>query len=364
MNTQEPNHYQIDDDEITLKELIMKIKEFWHELLKNWLWIGFIILPFFGFFVYKAMTTKPTYDADLTFMVNDDEGGGMGGMAGLLGTFGLGGKGGGEFNLEKMLQLLKTRKILQTVLFQKETIDGQNDYYGNHIINLYEWHEKWKEDTTGLKNFLFTSDRFLEFDNSSNRALKSIHSQIIGNSKKKIKGILSSSYDEDTGIMKIEIKSINEDFSIKFLNALFDELSRYYIAKTIEKPKITHDIVKEKRDSIFGALQSSQYALASFMDANRGLFKVKDQLKRLRLEGKVKELTAMYTETVKNLEMADFSLKNKTPVIQAIDTPLSPIEPTKISLIKNGLIGILLGGFLGAFYFIGRKIFRDAMATE
>ena len=233
-----------------------------------------------------------------------------------------------------MLQLLKTRKILQTVLFEKATIDGENDFYANHIIKLYDFHEKWEDDTTGLRDYVFTSGDIAQFDQTANKALKMIHSKIIGNSKKKIEGIMSSGYDEDTGIMNININSLSEDFSIQFLDSLFNELSRYYVEKTVEKPKITYDIVKEKRDSIFGALQSSQYALASFMDSHHGIFQMKDQLKRLRLEGKVKELTAMYTETVKNLEMADFSLKNKTPVIQAIDTPLSPIEPVSYTHLR------------------------------
>ena len=70
----------LEEDEITLKELILKVKEFFQEVLKNWLLVVLITLPFVLYFFYQAYKMPITYTSELTFMMNDDEGGGLGGL--------------------------------------------------------------------------------------------------------------------------------------------------------------------------------------------------------------------------------------------------------------------------------------------
>jgi len=72
----------------------------------------------------------------------------------------------------------------------------------------------------------------------------------------------------------------------------------------------------------------------------------------------------MYAEVLKNTEVADFSLKNKLPFIQLIDAPLSPIQPTQISLLRKLLIGIFIGGIAGAAIVIARRIWLDIMTER
>lgn len=365
----EINHHEShNDDEITLKELILKIKEFYQEAMKHWFLIlvsGTIIGLFMG---YKAYKSKLEYNAQLTFMVNDDEGGGMmGSLGGLLGTFGLGGGGGGSYNLDKILELSKTRKIGEKVLFNKVNIDGNNDYLANHIINykdtIGEWGAKpfynfWSPESK-VKNFRFKADSIPAFSKIENSVLKSVHGIVVGGEK--TPGILSSSYAEETGILRIKVNSGNEEISYHLCKLYYNELSKYYIDKTIEKQKFTFEIINAKNDSVQLALKNAQYALANFKDTNQNLFTKKDNLSEIRLAQEVQKLGIMYGETAKNLEIADFSLKNKTPFMQEIDAPLLPLKGTKSSTFRS----LIMGGFLGAFLCIGfvfmRKIYRDTM---
>ena len=57
------------DDEITLKELILKVQEYWRELWKHWLLIALVAMPFVIYKIYIAYKTPVTYPAKLTFMV-------------------------------------------------------------------------------------------------------------------------------------------------------------------------------------------------------------------------------------------------------------------------------------------------------
>lgn len=364
----ENTNYSSQEDEITLKELILKIKEFWSEIMKYWflvLLLGAVLGLYMG---YKAFKTDVEYKAALTFMVNDDEGGGgMAGLGGLLGSFGLGGGGGGKNNLDKILELSKTRKISQKALFQVVEIGGNKDFLANHIINykdtIGEWGAKpfynfWSPESK-LKNFRFRGDSIVAFSKIENSGLKAVHGMVVGGES--VAGFVSSGYSEESGIMFLSANTKNQDLSIELCKTLYTQLSEYYITKTIEKQKFTYDIVKAKYDSIQIALRTAQYTLAKFEDRNQNMFTRLDNLEELRLNQEVQKLGIMYGEAAKNIEIANFSLKNKTPFVQEIDIPIAPLTPNKPSLFKALIIGGFLGVFLSVGFIVVRKIYIDTM---
>ena len=348
------------NDGVGLKELILKIKEIWYEAWRNWWIIALFILAVLAFQVYTVFSSRPYYPAKLTFMVNEQEGGGgLGAMAGVLGNFGLG--RGGDFNLEKMLELSKSRKIIQNVLLSKGDMNGKNDFYGNHLIKLYDYHEEWSEDTTGLNQFLFTHDSIPAFSRIENKVLMIMHARVIGNKERGLEPLLRSAVSENTGIMALNLVSLNEDISINLLREIYNELSEFYINKAIEKQKHTFDAIKSKADSLKQELSSAEYGLANFMDRNRGLYNKTDQLNQLRLEAKVKMLAAAWAKVEEQKEVAEFSLRDRTPIVQIIDLPIPPIKAVSKSLVKAGAIAVFLGTFLGLLLIIGKRVYKDVM---
>ena len=350
----------IEEDEITLKELILKVKEFFQEVLKSWKLVILITIPIVLYFLYQAYKTPITYTSELTFMMNDDDGGGLGALGGLAASFGLGGGGNSEFNLEKMLSLLKSRNIIQQGLFEKAEIDGEVDFYANHLIREYGFHKNWKDSKT-LKNFTFKNGKVDEFSRTEYQALKSIYAKIAGSDK--TQGILSSNINEDTGIMTLNIESVNEVLSIKLLNSIFEKLSTFYIDKTIEKQKHTYEITKSKADSLLGVMNYVQARLLKVKDTQRNTILNQNRSEEIKLERDYQISLIAYGEALKNKEIADFSLKSKTPFIQSIDLPIPPLSPNKslMTYIKQVIVGGILGVFLAIAFIIGRKIYRDTM---
>jgi uncharacterized protein involved in exopolysaccharide biosynthesis len=100
---------QIDNDEISLKELIQKIKEWIAFLKTQWkLIVGIAALGSVIGFAYASFV-KPNYLATTTFVLEEDKGGGAGGLGGALGlasSFGLdlGGGGGGLFSSTNIIE--------------------------------------------------------------------------------------------------------------------------------------------------------------------------------------------------------------------------------------------------------------------
>lgn len=367
------NQY-IEEDEITLKELILKIKEFITEVWDaKWL-IPVFILPVLAYMSYKALKTTPTYEAPLTFMINEDEGGSLGGIAGLLGQFGLGGGGGGsEYNLDKILELMKSHKITQNVLLKKVNIHGQSDYLANHVINNLDTLGQWypvsfykrpftdMEKVEAVRSFRFTSDT-LSFNNIlENRIIKAVYSQLVGSPADRSKAILSSGYEENTAIMNITSRAFDEELSLALTDGFFEELSEYYIDKSIEKQKATFDLVRFKHDSLLTELRTVEYRLADFNDRNRNVISQKESIEQVRLRNSIIYLSAGLAKAKENMEIADFALQTKTPFIQVIDRPFMPLSRSKPSLFRTFVMATFLGAFLAIGFIVARKIYRDAM---
>lgn len=353
----------IEEDEITLKELILKVKEFFQEVLKNWMLIVLITIPFVLYFFYQTYNIPNTYPATLTFMLNEDKGSSIGGLGGLAASLGFGSGGNSEYNLDKMHSLLKSRNIIQRAIFEKTTINKENNFVANHLIKMYDFHELWKEDVTGLNNFVYTHNKIEEFNRIEYRVLKILYGKLIGSEDKK--GILGSSINDETGVMSMYLEANNEELSIKLLKILFENLSDFYVNKTIEKQKLTFEITKQKVDSIRQVMNDYQFQLLKIKDTQRNSILYQSKAKELTIKRELQALTLGYGEALKNQEIANFALKSKTPFIQPIDLPIPPLSSSKDSRVykKNLIIGGFLGSFLAIIFIIGRKVIRDAMDT-
>ncbi len=361
------NKYTSDD--ISLRDLIIRVRDFKNELINNkTIFLGFIIF-FVLFLLYKSLNERPSYSATLTFMLNKGEGS-LGGLGSLLGEIGFGGKG--KYSKKKMMTLSKSRRIIGDAIFKNETVNESNDLLANHVIKHLDtigkwanvpWYNKLLNKSNPLKGFQFKSGAIDSFDLDSKAAFKAVYESIAGSANGGA-GLMSNKFDEESGIMEISINSNDPELSIALANDIFDELSKFFIDKTIEKQKATYDILKEKVDSIEGELSYKQTALAAFEDRAQGLWTKSAKLRKSKLQQEVKKLAILYGEVLKNLEIADFTLRNKTPFVQPIDRPILPLDGTKRSLPKSIIIGLILGLFLGGLFVILRKIYRDAISEE
>ncbi len=360
-------------DEITLKELILKIQEFFWEIVKNWFLIFILFIIAACYFFYEVYTTPIKYPAHVKFMLSDD-GGDKSGMNMILGGLGLGGfKGKGDLvNLEKIMQLFKTRSVIDKALLTKAVLNGKQDVLGNHIIQQIGYKKlikdygpaSWSKVMNELNDFQFDSLKTVEdFDEKDQIMLKVLFDNIVGHYDREIDPIIKSSLDEDSEIITLSVYTEKEDLTFIILNSIFEELSNFFINKAIEKQKKTFDVLSFKNDSIYKQLKIAEYSLADFKDRNRKLVTVKGYLKETKLEREVSILNLLYAESVKNLEIADFALRRRKPHVQKIDSSVRPLtaigKSKKKALIYSSLISVLLG----VTFIIGRKIIRDALAN-
>lgn len=366
MSNQQTNH----DQDVSVKEVILTIMDYLSALWKGKFIIMFVTGLCVGLFVLTALFTRPTFPGVLTFMINEDDGGSSG-ITGLLGEFGFG--GGSENNLDKILQLSKSRRVAQHMFFDSITVRDKTDYLANHTIDYLESEEEWGEvnflvkllygsDPVPIKGFRFEHSDVESFGPLEKKVLKVLHLVIAGTADESRIGLVTTEQSEDTGIMSLITNTHRPELSAQISIKLYEKLSTYYVKKSIEKHQKTFDIVQAKSDSISHALSIAQANLANFKDKNQGIFRNKDKLYEQRLLANIQKLIAIDEEVEKNLQIADFTLKNKTPYMEVIDEPMMPLLPSRPSIIQQIIKGLLLGLILSIGFIVMRKLWRDVMA--
>jgi hypothetical protein len=348
------------NNEMTLRDLIFKTREYFAFFWRRKMWILLIIGVSVALFLARAITVEDQYVSKLTFMINEDESNsGIGVLGSALGQFGLGGSGDSGYNLEKVIELANSRRIIQGVLLTKTgLLDTGRDYLANHLIRTYQLHEAWQEDND-LQEFIFTHDSILAFDRRERKALLQLYALLVGSEKRN--GLISFNTIEETGILTMNATTRTEELSIDIPQILYTQLSQFYIAKSTEKQRTTFEMVSAKADSIKGALRSAEYAFARVADRSLGISLRKDRLREVDLRQEIQLLQIMYGETVRNMEASRFLLQSVTPFFQLIDFPISPLVPQKRGIIKKAILGGMLGSIIALLFMGGVKLYRDTV---
>jgi hypothetical protein len=356
------------DEEITFRDLVLKLLEYLRELVSHWKWILFSGLLLAIVLVGKALLTQPVYPATLSFMINEDNGNPLGSISGVLGSFGISSRS--RNNPEKVLELARSRRIVENSLFRNARIGDSTDLLANHLITYLDTLEKFnkkawyrfgdKTDTLPrhLDPVVRKDPRFTE---GERMVLKKLFREITGHPDSGDGGMLESRYNETSRIMYLTIRSKNPELSLNLTNTLFDELSEFYVRKTVEKQQTTYLVVKAKTDSIRYVLENKEQQLAALEDSWLGRYSQQSKLTEKKLEKEIRLLNITLAESLKNQEIADFAVRNTMPYVQTIDRPTFPLDTEKPSPVRNALLGLLLGVLLSGTVIGFRKLFRDAM---
>ncbi len=354
------NKENITEQEITLGHLLKQLQGYFQELLRYW-WILLLVGGLMGAWqFYSAKKKTPMYNGTLTFMLAESSGGG--GMSGILGQFGgLLGAGGGNYQLEKVLELARSRKLVASALFAKSEIDGQRDYLANHIIRREKLHEFWKKDTA-LNSFLFKHAELKKFTRTENAALLFVYSSVVQG----ISGhpaLVGTSANTESEILTMTASTASEGLTVSLLDTMFNRLDNFYLNSALEKDRETYDILVRKRDSLKQALSRNDYATARFNDQSGAFLFETNKIPKARYQRDNQVLSMGYAEAVKNAELAKYSLEAKRPFLTLIDSPIPPIAPTVSSAVKSGIIGFMIGMVLAIVVILVRRIVLEALKS-
>jgi hypothetical protein len=346
------------DDEISLKELILKIKEW-----ATYLWSKKLIIILAGIiggvlgFTY-AYHKKPTYKAITTFVLESggEKGGGLGAYAGLAAMAGidLGGGGGGIFQGDNILELYKSRAMIEKALLSEVNINGKKELLIEHYIKFNNLRAIWnkKEET---KNLVFNRE--------SNRVKDSIIISIINTINKS--HLLVTKPDKKLSIISVQVKSENEVFSKLFNEEIVKTVNNFYVETKTKKSLENISILQKQTDSVRNVMNGAIYETVASSDATPNLNPAKQVLRAsgLRSQVNVEANKAMYSELIKNLELSKISLRKETPLIQVIDAPIFPLEKERFGKAKGIIIGGFIFSFLTILFLLFKRLLNQILAN-
>lgn len=347
---------QAQDDEISLKELILKLREWYRYLLSKWkvIVLAGVIGGLLGFLY--AYFKKPVYTAECTFVLEEQgSGGGLGQYAGLASMVGIdlgGGGSNGIFQGDNIIELYKSRSMIQKTLLSKGTFNGKQELLINRYIDANELRRKWstKPELAGL-SFNIPQDQF-----------KLKHDSIIGIIVNDInkKYLTVGKPDKKLSIISVKVKSKDELFAKEFTDKIVENVNIFYVQTKTKRSLENLQILQKQADSVRSVLNLSIGSAAAAIDANPNANPAMQILRApsQRRQVDVQASSAVYGEVVKNLEIAKISLRKDIPLIQVVDSPILPLNSNKsnyLLLVIAGscicliisLISLIAGRFLG-----------------
>ena len=324
-------------DELTLKEVIVKLHRWIFFLLSKWIIILCFILLGTGGGLYYSLNSRPVFTAKCTFVLEggSSSGSGASGLASLIGIDLQ--SSSGVFQAQNILALYQSRLMIEKTLFT--LVPYKNEKV--QLLDLYLRMSNMAQSWNGLPESIRAS------------TLKSVVSNIE-------KNLLKVESEE---LITVTVKAQDEFFAKTFAETIVDNVNQFYIETKAKKSLDALRILQHQADSIKGVLNRAMTGAAAAIDAypnaNQGLqvLRVPSQKKQID----VQTSSAIYSEVVKNLESTKMALRREMPLIQIVDRPSFPLDKSQANPVAFGFIG----GILGGLFIIGgltlTKLFHKIM---
>lgn len=329
--------------DITLKELIISIKNWIRYLMSKWYIIMLAVLLGGLAGILYAKIIKPIYTATTSFVLEGAEpGNGLGQYAGIASMMGvdIGGGNGGIFQGDNLIELYKSRSMIEAALLKPSQSDSSKV-----LLDLYFDMEGLKEIWKKKRPDLLIIDFSLKKQNSAvmQRRRDSVVSKVVEdiNTKKLVVG----KPDKKLSIIKIDVSGTHEIFAKEFNEALVSEVNEFYIKTKTKKSLDNISILQHKTDSVRAAMNGAISSAAVAIDNTPNLNPTKQVLRLVpsqRSQFSAETNKTILAQLLQNLELSKLTLLKEAPLIQIIDNPIYPIRESKIGLVKGGVIGAFL----------------------
>jgi hypothetical protein len=332
-----------ESDEITLKDIILKIQQWWTIL---WPQRTKIILTALAIGLMAAMYTKfiskPTYTASYQLFFEED-GGSMSSAMRLASSFGLSMGGSGATSSITVQEYLTSRDNISKAMTM---VSGQGvmaeRYYEYALYEDQEFNEMFYANFG--KNQRYTDSILSEITLELNE------------------GFIAASLDEESGTVNFAINGYDEAFVYDLSKALIANTEDAFLDWKKKKGQSAVEAFQGKVDSLEIALDATLRRLGEYQDQNNSLISAVDKMEQMRLSIDMEALKVAYGEYIKGLEMSKADLMNLEPPFKYFDEPTYPLYKEEGSAVKAGIFGSVITGFLLLLFFIGRVEAKSIMA--
>jgi hypothetical protein len=340
-------------DEISLKELIQKAGEIISYLKTQWwkLMLLGLLGGVAGFFYAKYQ--KPKYTAKLTFALAEsgDKMAGIGSIASQFGVDLMGGGSAGAFSGDNLLELMKSRLLIEKTLLTAVDSAGKSKLLVNQYIDFNKPKKpKPRESDDPIPVYFTGNEEKQGYSLVQDSFLAKVSIDLV---KKNFLQV--AKVDKKLAIVSVSFTGEDQWFAKNFTQILTQNVTEFYVETKTGQMRKNVKMMEHKVDSVKQALGQALYGVASEVDGNqflvRGVAKVPQAKKQLEIQ----VLSTMYGELIKNLELSRTMMAKDQPLIQLIDQPRFPLEKKKTSKLIAAIGGSFSIFFLAVAYLLLRR---------
>ena len=318
---------------IKIDDVLHALKCFLKYLVRNQKWIWGAALSFGIMGGIYGMLKKPSYLGKGSFILEEKTMGS--GLSGLASQFGLdlGSMMGGNTNIftgDNVIDILKSNKVIEEVLLGPIDTALGSQTLADHYLDFMQWRSKYPE----MKELQFTKPGNETLKDS---VLQLMHEQIIE------KQVTVDRINKKGSIIEIQTVSGSQKFSKLFTERLLHATLQMYTDIKTGAARENVERLQKRADSLSRVMSAKTYQAASqqVLDANIAF---KTTAVPTEISGREKLMVfTLYTEVIKNLEVAKMAQANQTPIMQKLDTPKYPLKNLNKQWWKWMAIGMGVG---------------------
>lgn len=330
--------------ELSIHDIISNLLGFVRLAKRNW-WVFLVAMVLFGSLGYFLAARKETvYEVNATLGVKGKYWGGVQSSALALASqfgFSLGNSGAFEPDNKTIIGVSLSRQSIKSCLLQKYTINDKSTCLADQYVRLYKLHKK------GEAPYQFKTESIYKILPSEDSLLEAIYDKI---SKKNV----FVNLDEELGMVKLKVSSVDPKFSKNLSNRILDFMNRFFIENQNDNQSKSYQISKFRVDSIHAILQAKESQLAHLSDISMTSTKTSGHLQQMQLTRDVEILNKIYAEAIATLEVNKVVLGRDKSVMLTIDEPefsIRIVHPNKkLYAIISAIIGLILTSLALLFF--------------
>ena len=306
---------------------------------------------------------KVDYTSTYIFSIEGGSGSGGSSFSSLSSLFGFGGGSMGAFSGDNLVELMKTRAMVEKTLLREVPGMEEKMNFMEYCLLVDSARVKCGEEEKkpGVVTVCDVTFPLGQERKTFTRAQDSI---LMATACELAKNISVAKNDKKLSFVTFSFVYGDEDFSKRFADAFVDEVSSFYVdtktalsRKNIASFQKQADSIRREYDM---ALSSRAYYADENVNAARQVVGVQIQKKQTDIQ----ILGTAYAEMIKNIEVLKLDLAKESPLIQIIQEPILPLENNKMRKLKGLVGGGFLGGFLSCLILCGVYFLKNAMKED
>ncbi len=340
-------------DDISVRGLLLKAKEYLLLLLRRWWLIALFAFLFGGQSFYSVRQIKPVYPAELTLLVNTQN----------------------TAKENKNRVLVFSRFVTSRKVFEKILLEPTDSLGGALLINEYlQTYFELKPE--GLSNeipvnFSFAHAHQSNFTPTEKLVFKRIVEKISTYEAGYADGFVSVSLEETLGLITFGIATPDADLTIQIiekLSAHFQYLiftySSFAETNAYKEAKMSSDTLENEYRTISSKINKAKNNYQYLLKKNNNITNSETLFRAEEieyLEAEADMCKAKYLENLKQLKVAQNAMNLSKPIVEVIKQTLPPLEDYKPSALRAALKFGMVGAFLMIILIILHKVFMDIL---